>query len=137
MAESSLVNKLKLKAGQRAALIHAPQGYREALTPLPEGVQLSEALDGSFDWLQLFVQNRAELEGIISQVVAALKPSGLLWISFPKGSSKIQTDLTRDVGWESLQEFDLKWTNLISVDETWSAFSLRHFRPGEARKSFR
>ena len=137
MAESTLVKKLKLKAGQRAALIHAPQGYREALTPLPEGVKLGDELEGAFDWLQLFVQNRLELEGIISQVIAALKPTGLLWISFPKGASGIQTDLTRDVGWESLQKYGLKWTNLISVDDTWSAFSLRHFKPGEARTSFR
>jgi len=93
MSKSSLVTKLK--ADQRAALIHAPQ------------------------------------------VVASLKPTSLLWISFPKGTSRIQTDLTRDVGWDSLQPAGLKWTNMISVDETWSAFSLRHFRPGEARKSFR
>jgi hypothetical protein len=137
MADSSLVNKLRLKAGQRAALIHAPKGYREALAPLPEGVQFSEKLEGTFDWLQIFVKNQAELEGIVSQVLASLKPTSLLWISFPKGTSKIQTDLTRDVGWDSLQPAGLKWTNLISVDETWSAFSMRPYKPGEARHSFR
>lgn len=66
-----------------------------------------------------------------------MKPESLLWISFPKGSSKIQTDLTRDKGWEALREVDLKWINLISVDDTWSAFSLRPYRPGEARQRVR
>ena len=51
--------------------------------------------------------------------------------------SKIQTDLTRDKGWESLSKLDLKWITLISVDETWSAFALRPYKPGEARQAFR
>jgi hypothetical protein len=61
----------------------------------------------------------------------------MLWISFPKGSSKIQTDLTRDKGWESLQTLDLKWITLVSVNETWSAFALRPYREGEEKQSFR
>lgn len=40
------------------------------------------------------------------------------WISFPKGTSKIQAGLTRDNGLESLQALDLKWITLVSVDET-------------------
>jgi len=61
----------------------------------------------------------------------------MLWISFPKGTSKIQTDLTRDKGWEGTQKLDLKWINLVSVNETWSAFALRPYKEGEKRQSFR
>ena len=61
----------------------------------------------------------------------------MLWISFPKGTSKIQTDLTRDKGWEILQELELKWIHLVSVNETWSAFALRPYREGEEKQSFR
>lgn len=87
--------------------------------------------------MQIFVKDKAELGRLIPQVWSALKPESLLWISFPKGSSKIQTDLTRDQGWEVVQEFDLKWVNLVSVNATWSAFSLRPYKPGEKRQSFR
>ena len=66
-----------------------------------------------------------------------LKPESVLWIAFPKGASKIKTDLTRDKGWETVQRMDLKWVNLISVNETWSAFALRPYKPGEARQRFR
>ena len=76
-------------------------------------------------------------EQLLPQVLAALKPASLLWLTFPKGTSKIQTDLTRDVGWDALQQADLKWVTLISVDPTWSAFCLRPYKPGEARQSFR
>jgi len=60
-----------------------------------------------------------------------------VWISYPKGSSKRQTDLTRDRGWEPLEGSELMWLSLVSVDDTWSAFGLRPYKPGEARQTFR
>jgi hypothetical protein len=87
--------------------------------------------------VQVFVKSKAELAKLTPKVLRALKPESLLWISFPKGTSKIQTDLTRDKGWEAVQQGDLKWVNLISVNETWSAFALRPYKPGEERQSFR
>jgi hypothetical protein len=137
MTENPLVKKMKLKPAQRAAVINAPGGYVETLQPLPADVELAENLVGTFDWVQLFVKTQAELEQVIAHVRAALKPAAMLWITFPKGTSKIQTDLTRDKGWDALQGIDLKWINLISVDETWSAFALRPYKPGEERQSFR
>ena len=137
MSENPLLKKMKLKPGQRAAIINAPDGYLEALQPLPAEAEVAEQLVGTFDWVQLFVKTQAELEQVLAQVRAALKPAGTLWITFPKGTSKIQTDLTRDKGWDALQQLDLKWINLISVDDTWSAFSLRPYKPGEERQSFR
>src|SRR6476661_8169143 len=137
MTENPLLKKMKLKSGQRVAILNAPGGYLEALQPLPADVELVEALVGVFDWVQLFVKTQAELAQMIAHVRAALKPAGMLWITFPKGTSKIQTDLTRDKGWDALQAIDLKWITLISVDDTWSAFSLRPYKPGEQRQSFR
>ena len=137
MTENALVKKLKLKPGQRAAVIGAPDGYVESLRPLPQGVEVAERLGGPFDWVQVFVKNRAELETLFPQIAESLKPTSMLWITFPKGTSKIQTDLTRDKGWDAMQQADLKWINLISVDDTWSAFSLRPYKPGEERQTFR
>jgi len=137
MTDSTLAKKLKLKPGQRAAIIGAPEGYIDSLRPLPEQLELSQQLDGTFDWVQIFVKNQAEVAQLVPKVVQALKPESILWVSFPKGTSKIQTDLTRDRGWDAVQQADLKWINLISINETWSAFSLRPYKPGEARQSFR
>ena len=137
MPESALARKMKLKPGQRAALVNAPEGYLKELSPLPAGVKVAERLQGEFDWVQIFVKDKAELDKLIPKVVRALKPDSLLWISYPKGTSKIQTDLTRDKGWDSLQKANLKWVTLISVNETWSAFALRPYKPGEKRQSFR
>lgn len=134
MPESSLAKKLKLKSGSRAAVVYAPDGYVEGLK---HDVEFSTRLGGKYDWIQVFVRTTAELQALVPKLEKALKPATMLWISFPKGTSKIQTDLTRDKGWESLQRLDLKWINLVSVNETWSAFALRPYREGEKKQSFR
>jgi hypothetical protein len=131
-----LAKKLKLKAGARAAVIGAPEGYAERLGP-PAGTTVATTLDGPLDWIQVFVASSGELAALVPGITKAVARDGLVWISYPKGSSKRQTDLTRDRGWESLQGTDLMWLSLVSVDDTWSAFSLRPYKPGEARQSFR
>lgn len=124
----SLEKKLKLAGRKRPVIVNAPPDY---------DLGVPTKLAGKHDWIQLFVKNKAELEKSIGKVAAAMEPESLLWISYPKGSSKIQTDLTRDKGWEALGKHDLKWVTLVSVDDTWSAFALRPYKPGEERQTFR
>ena len=55
-----------------------------------------------------------------------LKPGTRVWCYFPKGTSDIQTDLTRDKGWDALLKSDsIKWLSLVSFNDTWSSFLLR------------
>ena len=137
MSESALAKKMKLKAGTRVAVVNAPAGYLKELAPLPAGVEVCEKLQGTFGWIQVFVATSAELKALVPKVVNSLAPESLLWISFPKGTSGIQTDLTRDKGWDALKDVDLKWVTLISVNRTWSAFAFRPYRPGEAMQRAR
>ena len=134
MTENALAKKMKLKAGQRAAIVNAPQNY---LSELQHDAEVSKKLSGKFDWIQIFAKNQKELNALVPKAARALKPESILWLSFPKGSSKIQTDLTRDKGWDALQQVDLKWLTLVSVDDTWSAFAVRPYKPGEERQSCR
>jgi hypothetical protein len=133
---SPLARKLKLKPGSRAAIVGAPPDYLERLVP-PLGVTIRDALDGPLDWIQVFVRSSAELAAVVPDVIASLDPKGMVWISYPKGSSKRQTNLTRDRGWGPLEGRDLMWLSLVSIDDIWSAFSLRPYQPGEARQTFR
>jgi hypothetical protein len=133
---SPLAKKLKLKPGARAAVVGAPEGYLDRLAP-PAGTTIGTSLDGPLDWIQVFVATSAELADAVPGITKAVTADGLVWISYPKGSSKRQTDLTRDKGWEPLEGSDLMWLSLVSVDDTWSAFGLRPYKPGEARQNFR
>jgi hypothetical protein len=71
MPDKTLATKMKLKPAQRAAVINAPDGYLDTLSPLPEGVQLDETLQGTFDWVQVFVKSKAELDKLLPKVVRA------------------------------------------------------------------
>jgi hypothetical protein len=137
MAESALAKKMKLKEGYHATLINAPKGYLDELKPLPADVKLVQGFDIPSDWIQLFAQNTAELGEFFPKALKIMKPTTLLWVCFPKGTSEIQADLTRDKGWDVIVPAELKWTNLISVNVTWSAFSMRHYKKGEAKQNFR
>ena len=106
-----------------------------ALLPFPKDLELLTELKGKFDWVQIFVKDKAEFDKTLPKALKAMAPESRIWISFPKGSSKMQTDLTRDKGWDSLKGVDLKFVNLISVTDTWSAFNLRTYKPGEERQN--
>ncbi len=106
-------------------LIHAPHGFNTTLGELPAGVNTSTT-SSKFDQVHWFVENRAQLLEHIKQVTAMLSENVVCWVYFPKGSSGVQTDLTRDTGWAELQKIDqLKFLTLISFDKTWSAFCFR------------
>ena len=62
----------------------------------------------------------------LAKVLKLIKDEVTLWIYYPKGTSKLQTDLTRDKGWDNLLRHDeLGWISLISFDDTWSTFGSR------------
>ena len=137
MAQSSLIKKLRIQPGQRITIINPPPGYLDQLGDLPEGVELASEPEGvglanqpgdTFDFVHLFVKNIAELERLGPTALRAVKHDGLLWISYPKRSSKVETDISRDVGWDVIQEAGLRPVTQVSIDAIWSAL---RFRPAE------
>lgn len=123
-----LQKKLRVQPEQRMLVLNAPEGYVETLGPLPEGTQIETEPIGPFDWGQAFVHDVAELRRLAPQARDAVMYDGLLWISYPKKSSRIATDISRDVAWEVMKEYGLRPVTQVSIDETWSAL---RFRPPE------
>jgi hypothetical protein len=125
--------KLKIKRGDTILAINAPAGYKVSLGELPLDVKItgSGKLVSQVHW---FVSEGAQLEKDLKKVLPLVKDNTLCWIFYPKGTSKIQTDLTRDEGWDELRKTDLQWINLISFDETWSAFGLREKKDTDKAK---
>src|SRR3954451_24892061 len=97
-----LVQKLGIKPRFRVIIIDAPEGYMALLGALPDGVIIASALEGTFDFIHAFAKNRWELESQFPALKGALAKDGMLWISWPKGSSKLKRDLSenevREVG---------------------------------------
>lgn len=124
----SLVKKLRIQPGQRVLLLNAPEGYVEYLGDLPEAVQVERETVGEYDLVHLFVRNSEDLDRLLQLGMDALKYDALFWISYPKRSSKVTTDLSRDVLWELMADTGLRPVMQVSVDEVWSAL---RFRPAE------
>ena len=125
MAASPLTKKLGIKPGYKMLVMNAPEGYLDSLTDLPQGVELTTNADGAFDFVQVFVGSKKEVEDLSPTGLGALQPGGLLWFCYPKKSSKVATDITRDTGWDSLTEANMRPVSQISIDETWSALRFR------------
>src|SRR3954463_10228987 len=121
----STSQKLKIKEGAVLKTLHAPADFRQGLGPLPPSVKIGPNLK-DHDQLHWFVSNRAQMEAELNEVLGLMKEGVICWIYYPKGSSSMQTDLTRDKGWDALLKHkEMQWVSLISFDETWSAFGMR------------
>lgn len=120
----TLAAKLGVKEGMTLFTLHAPGNFKDTIPGLPDSVSVTTK-GKTYDQIHWFVKNKAQMEKELLKVMSLLKADITCWIYYPKGSSGIQTDLTRDKGWDKLMENDLQWITLISFDDTWSAFGVR------------
>ena len=125
MATNPLQKKLLVKSGQRMLIVNPPEGYVDSLGELPEGTRLEQHATGSFDFVHLFAKDSDELRRLASKAIGTLKPEGLLWISYPKRSAKVKTDLNRDILRTLLEEMGYIGVSLVSIDDVWSAMRFR------------
>jgi hypothetical protein len=130
----SIVQKLKIKEGYTLLTLHAPGNFKEGLAPLPAYVKMVSS-GKNFNQVHWFVENKAQLDKELDKVLALIKGDVICWVYYPKGTSKMQTDLTRDRGWDSLLNHkELTWISLISFDETWSVFGFRQKTEADKKK---
>jgi hypothetical protein len=120
-----LLNKLRLKPGMKILTISAPADFEKTIDAKKSEIAVGPNLK-DYDQVHWFVKTKKEVEAGVTKIKKLLKDDVICWIYYPKGTSKMQTDLTRDIGWEPLlKEPGLKWLSLISFDDTWSTFSMR------------
>jgi hypothetical protein len=125
MSEKTVAEKLLIKEGYRVVIINEPRGYRIARGKLSQNIDLSTKESGPADLIQFFVSSRKELEAKLPSLKAILQPKGLLWITYPKGTSKLPADINRDSIGAYALSIGLQPVAMISVDENWSALRLK------------
>jgi hypothetical protein len=119
-----LAAKLGFKAGLKVAVLGAPAHYRDLLRPLPDGVDLQSRLSKKLDGIHLFTQRRAKLAQGLPPAIRSIKQDGFIWVSWPKKSSGVATDITEDVIREVALPLGLVDVKVCAVDETWSGLKL-------------
>jgi hypothetical protein len=117
--------KLQMKPGHRVLLLHPPEGYPEALGPVPAGVQIITRIEPPINLVLLFVEQRTVLDASLPELAPVLDNSSLFWIAYRKGGSKAGTDLNRDLLWEALVPRHWTGVTLIALDSRWSAMRFK------------
>ena len=125
----SLSDKLGYRAGQRAAFIALPQELAE----LPSLVDFESAVQkpawnvvlaaGNFDLIHAFTTKQADLAHLHT-LQDALKPDGMIWVSWPKKAAKVATDVTEDRVREAALKLDLVDVKAAAIDAVWSGLKL-------------
>ncbi|KTB48015.1 hypothetical protein DD509_02970 [Dehalogenimonas alkenigignens] len=123
--DNVLSKKMLIKSGFHGAVLSAPPGYIQRL-----GLMVETGFSGQtgLDFIQAFIKEKNDLPSLVPAIVKALKPEGLLWLTYPKGTSKVDTDLNRDILWAEMANYGLAGVAIISIDDTWSAM---RFRPAD------
>ena len=130
-----LAKKLGFKPGQRVAAVGAPANYRKLLAPLPEGVEIGDRVGKSTQVVHFFTTSKAELATKLMSWLKLLPPDAAIWVSWPKKSAKIPTDITEDTIRAVALPMGLVDIKVCAVDETWSGLKLvlrKELRPRSA-----
>ena len=118
-----IAKKLHVKEGMTLYTINVPSDFKEQFSNY-SNITISPKAK-QYDQIHWFVKHKAQMEKDLIKVMNLLNKGITCWCYYPKASSKIQTDLTRDKGWDALLEKEIQWLSLISYNETWSAFAFR------------
>src|SRR5438876_10367382 len=119
-----LAKKLGIKEGSKLFLSGAPRNYLELVAPFPEGARLVPKIDGDTDIVHIFSTERAHLTAALRDTLSKPKQDRSIWVSWPKKSSKVPTDITEDTIREVALPMGLVDIKVCAVDETWSGLKL-------------
>jgi hypothetical protein len=119
-----LPQKLGIKPGLSVVTIDAPTNYRRLLGTIPEGVTFSDRLKPESNFVHVFVRRRSELEKKVSVLRKKIADTGTVWISWPKKSSGVSTDVTEDVVRDVALPLGFVDVKVCAIDETWSGLKL-------------
>jgi hypothetical protein len=122
---SPVARKLGLNPGMRALIVAAPPGYLQLLAPLPDGVIVSANADGMHPFVQVFAKRLSELSKLAQRLSKHAAPNALVWISYPKKTSKTGGDLNRDLIRERMSGVGWQAVSIVAIDEVWSALRFR------------
>ncbi len=133
-SKRSLVDKLGIKAGTRLCITNAPKGYMQLLGELPAQTRMFKSPNSVCDFIHFFTKKKAELEASFPKLKQSLASDGTLWVSWPKGASKVPTDLNENIAREIGLRNGLVDVKVCAVDDIWSGlkfvFRLKD-RPGK------
>jgi hypothetical protein len=127
-----LSQKLGLKPGFCIFVDGVPSDYRKLVGEWPDGAKLVKEARAPLDVVHLFVTEAKGLAAHLRQYRATIVPDGMIWVSWPKRTSGVATDLSDIVVRDIALPLGLVDTKVCSVDDVWSG--LKFVIPRDLRK---
>lgn len=119
-----LVKKLGIKDGSRVLAIDAPGDYAELLAGLPVSVHFETTASASIDIAHVFATRHAELARHLRALRRELRTDAAIWVSWPKKTARVSTEVTEDVVREIALPLDLVDIKVCAVSPVWSGLKL-------------
>lgn len=119
-----LARKLGIVADAVVVVLGAPPQYRDWLAPLPAGVRFASTVSAQVDVVHLFADRRAALAEALAALRPAIAPAAAVWVSWPKKSSGVATDVTEDTIRELALPLGFVDVKVCAVSEVWSGLKL-------------
>jgi hypothetical protein len=125
MSDKPVTERLQVKGGRRLAILGASAALERAIGAGEMRAGLAEA-----DIVILFAPDRARLDADLPAVLAKASPTAILWVAYPKLTSSLAADLSRDAIRALAPEHGLDTVSQIAIDDDWSALRLKRVRQG-------
>lgn len=116
--------KLGIKADSEIHLVGAPDGYLKLVAPLPDGVKIAARLSQNTDLVHIFTSRKAVLATALRSCRAQLNPAAVVWVSWPKKSAKVATDITDNTVREIALPLGFVDIKVCAVTDVWSGLKL-------------
>ena len=119
-----LVKKLGIRPGSAIYFVGAPDSYLKLIRPLPDGVKVTSRVSGKTDLVHVFSPRRIELARLLGGYRTRIKPDAVIWVSWPKKSAKVSTDITEETIREIALPLGFVDVKVCAVTDVWSALKL-------------
>ena len=119
-----LAKKLGIKEGTRLTALNPPADYATWLQPLPPAAEIGTVLPKQPEAVHLFVTARRDLDKTLTRLRKILDPAGMVWVSWPKKSSRVPTNITEDVIRDVALPLGFVDVKVCAVTDTWSGLKL-------------
>ncbi len=119
-----LWQKLGIKPGSTVNTIGAPTEYEALLGGVPPKVKLAGPPHKGADFVHFFATQRAVLSRNLVSLRREMAVDGVLWVSWPKRTAGVPTNVTEDVIREVALPLGWVDVKVCAVDETWSGLKL-------------
>lgn len=125
---NAIFKKMNYKDQKRVFVINAPKSFENDMAEMTTIATLKTSVAGAkeVEFFLAFVTKQKEVDDIARKVAPLIKGDGLLWLVYPKGTSKkYKCEFNRDTGWNEVGKHGFEPVRMVAIDEDWSALRFR------------